>query len=405
MNNIRNIWKNVWIFDAEWVPCLDTGRRVLGLGADVPDDEVLKAMYAAAGATEANRTPMLKGVMTRVVSIAAVLRSIGPNGEVKQRLFSIPEDDDFDEAKILRRFLSAVGDQQPQLVGFASHGFDLPTLYQRSIVHGIPLSKFCWRPEKPWDPQPDYFSKVNEGNIDLMEVVGGFFGNAKPKLEQIAKACAIPAKVGGDGASVAQMWTDGRRREIVNYNECDALTTYLLWLQCVLVNGLLSPEEVAAEQTVVASWLVEECKTKPHLQLFLDAWADLANPGGEPMEAGPAVAKTPAGNEGAQPDLEAQLIINAAMCSCPDPCMADVHRESRPAVEVPPPAECPPGCEHFHFLQGKEREAFDLGMFDGETGAEAQPPPAYDEPLKRVYRVGFSAGQRARENAQAEVTA
>lgn len=281
MNSIKSIKPILWAYDSEYIPCLDTGRLVYELSPETPDDEVLRVMYAEAGATEHNPRPMLKSVFMRVVSIAVVSRKVErtPDGwQTKVRLFSVPEDEDYDERKMLHRFMTRLGEAKPQLVGFASHVFDLPVLYQRCIIHGIPIPKFCERPDKPWDAMADYFSPLNDWNVDLLSVVGGGgWGTVRPKLDQFARACRIPAKIGGvAGDQVADMWATGRRREIVNYNETDSLTTYLVWVQAAVTNGLLSPEQALSEQKLIVSLLEAECDSKPHLKLFLDTWASMA---------------------------------------------------------------------------------------------------------------------------------
>ena len=57
------------------------------------------------------------------------------------------------------------------------------------------------------------------------------FGKSSPSLNEMAAVCGIPGKLGISGKEVAQLWMEGRLLEIVAYNECDALTTYLIWLR------------------------------------------------------------------------------------------------------------------------------------------------------------------------------
>src|SRR5664279_3124678 len=122
----------IFAFDAEWVPDPATGRRVLDLPIDMADAEVIDRMWAYGGATEAEPRPYLKTILCRVVSIAAVIRTV-KSGEVHHRLDALPEDD------LLRRFLVAVGDKKPQLVGFNSRDSDLPILVQRAMVHRLSI--------------------------------------------------------------------------------------------------------------------------------------------------------------------------------------------------------------------------------------------------------------------------
>lgn len=308
---IKAIKAETWFIDTEYVPCIQTGRRVYGLDSSITDNEVLQIMYEQAGATADNPTPMLKSIMYRIVSFAAVVRKVKVQpdptpqpppdrynqpreprvvkGDVELHLVSRPTDDNFDEKITIEEFFRWIAERKAQIVGFASSTFDIPTLFQRAVVLGIEIPEFCERPEKPWDPQPDYFSDKNAYHVDLMRVLGSY-GKGTPKLAEIARACGIPAKVGGEGADVARMWFDGRRRDIVNYNECDALTTYLTWLHTARTCGLLSGEDVEAEGLLLLELLEREKEAKPHLQEFLNIWTDLQSKGTSP---GPIVEPEP----------------------------------------------------------------------------------------------------------------
>ena len=54
------------------------------------------------------------------------------------------------EAEIVSRFLNAVGDKRPQLVGFNSTNADLKILVQRATANSVQAAKFVKPPNKPW---------------------------------------------------------------------------------------------------------------------------------------------------------------------------------------------------------------------------------------------------------------
>lgn len=278
---IKNVKETVWVFDTEYVPCPVTGRRFLGLPEEMPDSEVVGHMYAYADATEDNPTPMMKSVFYKIVSIAAVLRTVkrDPEGEyhIDLKLWSVPRiGEEFDEKAIIQGFLRAIGQKKPQLVGFASNMFDLTLLFQRAIILGCDVAEFCQRPNKPWDDYPDYFGRYNDYNIDLIEVLGGVRW-LNPKLNEVALACGVPAKIGMDGSEVAGAWMEGRGREIVNYNEIDALTTYLVWLKTVITCGLITQENGLKEQIDLMDLIKAESELRPHLLEFYWQWYALNN--------------------------------------------------------------------------------------------------------------------------------
>ncbi|HBL55959.1 MAG TPA: hypothetical protein DDZ36_08800, partial [Deltaproteobacteria bacterium] len=177
------------------------------------------------------------------------------------------------EAAILSRFLNAVGEKKPQLVGFNSAKADLKVLLQRAVANGIQAAKFAKRPNKPWEGY-DYFDARNsEGHVDLIEILGSY-GKSNPSLNEMATVCGIPGKMGISGEEVAPMWLEGRLAEIVAYNECDALSTYLIWLRVAYFGGFFDPQQYTEEQARVRNLLSTEgtLPGKEHLLEFLERW-------------------------------------------------------------------------------------------------------------------------------------
>jgi predicted PolB exonuclease-like 3'-5' exonuclease len=272
----KTVANEVWAFDAEWVPDPVAGRLLYGLAADMTNREVVHEMWQRNGATEDDPMPYLKTILCRVVSIAAVIRRVMPDGAVKLLLRSLPNNvenaAECDEAAILSRFLSGVGQRNPQLVGFNSHAADLKIFIQRSIVKGISLPAFCERPDKPWEGR-DYFARGNECHIDLKDVVSGW-GKATLSLHELAILCGIPGKMAIDGKQVAEIWLEGDVKRIVQYNECDALTTYLVWLRMAHFGGFFTKKTYGEEQERLRSLLTEKARSPSHEHLlaYQDAW-------------------------------------------------------------------------------------------------------------------------------------
>ncbi len=73
------------------------------------------------------------------------------------------------------------------------------------------------------------------------------------------------------------MWMEGRIAEIVQYNQYDAFTTYLLWLRLAYFAGLFTPDEYGCEQVRVQEYLEQLINTgnSAHLILYLDEWRRL----------------------------------------------------------------------------------------------------------------------------------
>lgn len=266
----RNLSDRTCAFDAEWAPCAETGRRLLGLSAEMPETEVFEAMwthYRKEGEGPEVQ-PFLKLVMSKVVSIAAVFRTV-EKGEITLELLSAGVQGDVTEGLMVRRFLERVAGDGRQLWGFNSRSADVPVLVQRAIVLGVAIPKFSDLRNR----NQDYFYRYGDSHMDLLDVVQGFSGAARPSLNELAVACGIPGKLGTSGGDVAQLYLAGKVQEIVDYNEYDALTTHLVMLRTGYVAGKLSQTEYEAEQNAVSKLIEDEVgKGKVHLGVFGAAW-------------------------------------------------------------------------------------------------------------------------------------
>ena len=271
----------VFSFDVEWIPDPKSAEILHDLPpASGPSEEAahsFEALWASArkDGDAPDSQPYLKTILCRIVSLAGILREQAPGGKPSLKLISLPLDPSdplkSDEKTILTSFMKSVGRRKPQLVGYNSAQSDVPILVQRAIVHGLPGFGFSDRPAKPWEGV-DYFDARNSDyNLDLADAMGQF--RDRPTLHQAATLSGIPGKLEVSGASVSQMWLDGKLAEIVEYNECDAFTTHLLWARVAHFSSLLSTEQYLAEQKLVRDLLEYEIsQNRTHLQRFVQEW-------------------------------------------------------------------------------------------------------------------------------------
>lgn len=275
----RSIAEKVFCFDVEWIPDPLTGELLYGVEHNPPFsyEESFRAMWADAGATPEKPRPFVKTVLCRIVSIAGVFRDASDSSRAPElKLVSLPSNPDdpkWDERRILESFLKAVGGSHPQLVGYNSANADIPIIVQRSIVHGLDSHGFAERPDKPW-LGVDYFSTSSEGSIDLGQILGRW--GSMPRLDEIATLSGIPGKIDVHGDNVWNLWLQGRLRDIVNYNEFDALTTYLLWARTAHFAGLLDEAAYEAEQAALRALVERELASgKAHMGRYLARWDEL----------------------------------------------------------------------------------------------------------------------------------
>lgn len=274
----KRVYKKVWVFDVEWIPDPLAGRLLYQLPESMSIQEIFERMWQEGGATEENPMPYLKTALCRIVSISFVTRYMEEKG-VEVKLHSIPsgpsETRHVSEAEIIGTFLQVLGKRRPQLVGYNSLSADLKILMQRGVSNGVQAAEFCARPEKPWEGA-DYFSDYSDWNVDLLRILGSR-GKSSPSLNEMAVVSGIPGKMEVDGQQVAGLWLNGELDKIIAYNECDALTTYLLWLRLCYFGGHFTAEEYQEEQERIRVLLQTEGAQpgRTHLQDFLKEWEKL----------------------------------------------------------------------------------------------------------------------------------
>ncbi len=278
----RDVKSRVLAFDIEWVPDPESGKAAYELPEDMPDREVIEFMWGQGGATEEEPMPFLKTVLSKIVSISMVFReSRGDGATARLKLHSIPSiptsGEDCSERRIIEDFFKILDKHHPQLVGYNTSGADIPILAQRMIKHGLGGGFFTQRPNRPWEGA-DFFARGSDWNVDLMRCVSTW-GKGTPSLHEISVVSGIPGKMGGvDGKQVAPMWLEGRLDEIVAYNECDALTTYLLWLRMAHSIGHHHSEQYAEEQRLLRDMIKKESESphRSHLRDYLSKWESLS---------------------------------------------------------------------------------------------------------------------------------
>jgi predicted PolB exonuclease-like 3'-5' exonuclease len=272
----KTIADKIWAFDLEWIPDPRAGRLVYDLPGEITDKEVIAEMWKHAGASEEEPRPYLKTILCRIVSVAAVTREKNHKGEYLLDLRYLPKNPDqaLEEQQLIADFLQTLGKSKPQLVGFNSSEADLPILLQRGVAAGVTAPDFCQRPDKPWEGK-DYFSQYADSHIDLKKILGGW-GKATPSLHELAQVSGIPGKMDTTGDSVVDLWLEGKIRAIVEYNQFDALTTYLIWLRVAHFAGFFSAKEYECEQEKVKNLINVKIKAgETHLTRFLKRWLEL----------------------------------------------------------------------------------------------------------------------------------
>jgi predicted PolB exonuclease-like 3'-5' exonuclease len=253
---------NIFVFDIETIPDLESGRRLYDLH-DLSDGDTGKAMLHLR--QQQTGSEFLPLHLHRICAISVVLRHAD-----QVKVWSLGEADS-DEAELVQRFFDSVDKFTPTLVSWNGGGFDLPVLHYRALLHGVQAPRY-------WDTGGEdrdfkwnnYLSRYHERHTDLMDVLAGYQMRANAKLDEVATMLGFPGKMGMSGARVWDAFQAGEIEGIRNYCETDVLNTFLVWLRFELIRGHLSKAAYEQELDLLRSTLGQE--DKPHFVEFLENW-------------------------------------------------------------------------------------------------------------------------------------
>ncbi len=253
----------VLVFDIETIPDVTGLRALLGHGPEVPDVEVAAQAFAAR--REKTGSDFLQHHLHRVAAISCVFRD--DEGFRVRSLGSLEDG----EAKLVQDFYRIIDRYTPQLVSWNGGGFDLPVLNYRALIHGASASRFWEQGEDDRDFKwNSYLSRYHTRHLDLMDHLAMYTGRANAPLDDLAKLCGFPGKMGVDGSQVWSLYQEGRLGEIRDYCETDVVNTYLVYCRYLLLRGQLTRESYEAEITLVRTSL-QKLEAQPW-QEYLAAW-------------------------------------------------------------------------------------------------------------------------------------
>jgi hypothetical protein len=249
-------------FDIETIPDCAGIRRLHDLPADLPDPDI--AEIAAQKRRVQTGNDFLPHYLHRVVVISCVLRD-----EQDLRIFSIGEPE-VSEAAAIQRFFDGIDKYLPQIVSWNGRSFDLPVLVSRGLQHGVGAACF-------WDTGGDnkdfrwsnYINRFHDRHVDLMDVLSLYGGRGSP-LDDVARLCGFPGKLGMQGNAVWESYRRGELAAIRNYCEADCVNTYLLFLRFQLMRCAYDAARYAEECGVLRAVL--EKRAEPHWREFLSLW-------------------------------------------------------------------------------------------------------------------------------------
>lgn len=236
-------------FDIETIPDIAALRRIYQFAPEVGDAEAAE-MAARVHRQKIDRaTDFLPPHLHRAIVISCALRRAD-----KIKVFSLAEPE-YDEAGAVRMFFKIIGKYAPQLVSWNGGGFDLPLLHYRAMALGISAPLY-WETGETRDDFRfnNYHYRYGGRHTDLMDALSRYQRPAPP-LDEFARLCGLPGKMGIDGAQVWPLYQAGKIEEIKHYCESDALNAYLLYQRFRYFRGQIGGEELAAENRLAREYL------------------------------------------------------------------------------------------------------------------------------------------------------
>ena len=255
-------------FDIETIPDAHAIRTLHDFPNDISDADVVE--FALQKRRAQNGSDFLPLHLHRVVAISCCLRW----SDDKVHVSTIGKIED-DEATVLRKFYELIERYTPQLVSWNGSGFDLPVLHYRSLIHGISAARYWDLGDGDFGDSRDfkwnnYLSRYHMRHCDLMDVLAMYNGRANAPLDQMAKLCGFPGKMGMDGSKVWDAFQQGQLQEIRDYCETDAANTYLMFMRFQLLRGVYNPQEYQAEIDRLYHHL--NAQPQEHWQQFCQMW-------------------------------------------------------------------------------------------------------------------------------------
>ena len=168
-------------------------------------------------------------------------------------------DDVLDEGGMLEHFFRVLRpaggrNMRPRLISWNGHGFDLPVIRYRAMLHGIDAGAYY----DSGDPRNGYVNRFHDLHTDLMDVLAGFGASEKMGLDELARVMGLPGKTLTEGHRVWLHIARGEWGIVRTYCELDALNTLMLQLAWERSTGVLSGDDFLRLRDAVAAGLADD---------------------------------------------------------------------------------------------------------------------------------------------------
>jgi 3'-5' exonuclease len=246
---------SILVFDIETIPDVN-GLFKLDLIAKNSNDAANEYLIKRKAEKGSSFLPLH---LQKIVAISCVLRRQNKQGQPEIFVNSLGGLDS-NEEDLIAKFYKLIDKYQPQLVSWNGSGFDLPVLHYRSMIHNVPAYQYWDLGERREEYSSgyssgsgnsknykynNYINRYHLRHIDLMDLLALYQSKAYASMDDMAKLCNLPGKLGMDGSMVWDAYQNGLLADIRAYCETDVANTYLLYQR---FNGVRYGEPALFEQ-------------------------------------------------------------------------------------------------------------------------------------------------------------
>lgn len=264
---------NLFVFDIETIPDLDTARTMLHLSDDISDEQVLASLSKYHDPDRKAIDVFFKPIFHKVVAISFAEIELSQNNDTEQLLLKDIRSGgkiDSTEEDLIKGFFNYIEKHVPRLISYNGRSFDLPVLKFRALKYGITTQIY-----NLGDKWNSYLQRYSANwHCDLHEILTDYYAAGKMKLDEVCATMGYPGKIDIDGSTVYNLYQNNKIQEIRDYCETDVLNTYLVYLNYALHYGQINKISFANAIAQVISFL-EENNDQEHWQKFLHNWEKL----------------------------------------------------------------------------------------------------------------------------------
>lgn len=265
--------RTLFVFDIETIPDAAAVRNLTGSNA-VDEAELRQELEQYHLNITDGKNSFPRQPFHKVVAISFLEAEIHRDASGEQYVLKALRSggkDGATEKELLEGFFKYLEKNRARLVSFNGRSFDLPVLRYRAMVHGL-QAKWLYSSGDKWN---NYMSRYSiDWHCDLLEALSDFGASARIKLNEVCAVFGFPGKFGVDGGKVAEMYSEGRTKEIRDYCETDVLNTYLVYLRHMHHRGEITTVCYNESIGAVLGMIDNQKDERPHLSEFLEAWKD-----------------------------------------------------------------------------------------------------------------------------------